>query len=143
MTPDNILDGERPAPLLLSPNTLVPPPLERGPQPASPTRDLVAARWPAVESLAGARRFAEAIGVLEELAIQMNRATAGEPPAWRPTLGLARRMVYHSMTQLAEHAGRPEIAHGALGRCRAWEREWGDEIAELIGGPLPRAAPHP
>lgn len=131
--------GERPAPLLTSPNVLVPPPLERGPRPSSPTRRLVDERWPRIESLAGAGRVAEAIEALDELAAGMLRAATDEPPAWRPTLGLARRMAYHAIAQLAEHAGRPELARGALERCRARDSEWADELSELAGPPSDRS----
>jgi len=133
VTPAGWTDGERPAPLLLDPNGLVPPPLERGPQPSSPTRELIAARWPEIRSLAGEGRIPEAVAALEELARTMYRTIADEPAAWRPTLGLARQMVYHSMVQLAEYAGRPEIARGALERCRSWDSEWAGELSELIG----------
>jgi hypothetical protein len=132
MPPGSEPEDEKPAILLLSPNTLVPPLLERGPQPSSPTRERVAERWPVIEALAGTGRVPEAITALEDLAGEMRRTTLEEPEAWRSTLNLARGMVYQSIADLADHAGQPQLARGALERCRSWDAELADQIAGLM-----------
>jgi len=55
----------------------------------------------------------------------------------RDVSGLAERVDavpddYQAIADLADHAGQPHLALGALERCRSWEAELADQIDRLI-----------
>jgi hypothetical protein len=119
-------------PLLTSPNAIGLPVAERGDAPAPATWAVVDARWPRIERLLVEEQAAEAISLMEALALEMRRATAGDAPLYRDALTLARRILYDDLAQVGRSTGCEESARAALDRCATWDEELRPYLEQLI-----------
>ncbi len=118
--------------LLTSPNAIGLPASERGHTPAPATSAVVDERWPQIERLLADGQAAEAISLMEALAVEMRRATVGDAPLFRDALTLARRVLYDDLTQVGRAAECEEPARAALDRCAVWDQELRLYLEELI-----------
>lgn len=109
--------------LLTSPNSIGLPAAERGDAVASVTRAVVDEHWPQIERLLGEGQPAEAISLMEALAMEMRRATAGDSPVFRDALTLARRVLYDDLAQVGRSTEYEGLARSTLNRCAVWDED--------------------
>jgi hypothetical protein len=118
--------------LLTSPNAVGLPAAERGDAPAPVTTAVVDQYWPQIEHLLAAGQVADAISFMENLALEMRRATAADAPLFHDALTLARRLLYDDLVQVGRSAECKGAADVVLGRCAAWDEELRGYLEELI-----------
>jgi hypothetical protein len=114
---------------LAAPHHVALPALDRGERAACKTLALAQARWPAIDADAREGRVEEALLAMEKLARDLWETTEQDPEAWRPTLALARQILYENIRSLAVWSGNPALADPVLSRCAVWDKVAGRFMA--------------